>query len=151
MRARPFLPLLLGALLLTTSPTYAQSANRPLTPEEMPALPTPLDAAGFDARTKGRTITYHSGGAPYGVEQYLDGRRVRWVFTEGLCKYGTWHQSGRQICFAYGDQSEEQCWIFSDQPEGLMAWFGGNLLDTPLVATQESTTPLSCAGPEVGA
>ncbi|OCX66192.1 hypothetical protein BFP70_07840 [Thioclava sp. SK-1] len=110
----------------------------------------PLDAAAFDARTSGKTITYSSGGMPYGVEQYLPHNRVLWAFAEGECKEGTWFQNGPQICFDYQDDNGLQCWTFHDTDNGLMARFMGDDDSTPLISLTESAEPLACPGPDIG-
>ena len=53
---------------------------------EGPAL-EPLSAEAFEAYTTGKTLTYATRGAstPYGVEEYLPGRRVVWSFVGGEC------------------------------------------------------------------
>ncbi len=112
--------------------------------------PRPLNAMEFDARTVGRTITYSAGGQPYGVEQYLPGRRVLWAFTESECKEGTWFPAGDQICFDYHDDSGLQCWTFFDTPQGLSAKFQGDDAAEPLVSLSESPEPLACHGPDLG-
>ncbi|MDD8023888.1 MAG: hypothetical protein PHX82_12345 [Paracoccaceae bacterium] len=111
----------------------------------------PLTAMEFDARTVGRTITYSVSGQPYGVEQYLPGRRVLWAFTESECKEGTWFQAGEQICFDYQDDSGLQCWTFFATDQGLSAKFQGDDAAEPLVSLNESPAPLACRGPDIGA
>jgi hypothetical protein len=155
---------MVAAVIAATSalsqPSFAQTADSPSgdVPPEAPAdaplhAPTPvtpLDDAGFDARTIGRTIHYNSFGAPYGVEEYLPDHKVKWIFAEGQCKMGEWFQSGNQICFTYQDEPDLQCWIFADQPKGLMAWFNGELGNEPLVSTSETNVPLDCEMMDVG-
>ncbi|TQS73938.1 hypothetical protein ERN12_00630 [Rhodobacteraceae bacterium] len=121
----------------------------PPAPQSTPAA-TPLDAEGFAARTTGQTITYSAGGRPYGVEQYLPGRRVLWAFAEGACKEGKWFAKGEQICFDYRDENGLQCWKFYDTPAGLKAQFMDGSGGPPLISLQESPEPLLCPGPEVG-
>ena len=153
--------LVLAGTLSFAQMGAAQSANDavPMGPEipapmemptEAPLGVTPLDDAGFDARTLGRTIHYNSYGAPYGVEEYLPDHKVKWIFAEGQCKMGEWFQSGDQICFTYQDEPDLQCWIFSDQPQGLMAWFNGAMTDEPLVSQAETNQPLDCEMIDVG-
>ncbi|MDP1667553.1 hypothetical protein [Phaeovulum sp.] len=109
-----------------------------------------LDADQFDARTLGRTITYSRLGEVYGTEEYLPGRRVRWAFTGGSCKEGSWFQRESYICFAYDTRSDLQCWTFTETDAGLVARFMGDAEGDPLVALRESPLPLACAGPDVG-
>ena len=129
-------------LALIATPTLAQDAANP---------GPPLDAAGFDTRTVGRTITYSAGGFAYGTEQYLPGRKVLWAFEGDICKEGTWFQDGQYICFDYQDENGLQCWTFFDTAQGLVARFRGDPASEPLVSLGESPKPLSCQGPDVGA
>ncbi len=105
----------------------------------------PLDAASFDARTLGRTITYSQNGEVYGIEEYLPDRRVRWAFVGGECHEGTWFQDGEDICFFYEDGADLQCWQFSDTEAGLVARFRGNPDNEPLVSLAETRAPLACS------
>ena len=122
----------------------------PALAQEAPLGP-PLDAAAFEARTLGRTITYSVLGEPYGVEQYLPGQKVLWAFAAGECKEGDWFQSGEFICFDYHEATVDlQCWTFFDAPEGLVARFENDPDKPPLISLSESPAPLECQGPEVG-
>ena len=132
-------------IALAALPALAQEA-----PPSAPETGPPLSAEAFDARTVGRTITYSSAGLPYGVEQYLPGRRVLWAFAEGECKEGTWFQAEELICFDYEDENGLQCWTFFDTADGLIARFEGRTDQAPLVSLTESPEPLACQGPEVG-
>lgn len=110
----------------------------------------PLDAAAFEARTLGRTITYSAYGSAYGIEQYLPDRRVVWAYSEGECKSGHWFEQAGQICFAYENEPGLQCWTFHDTVAGLTAYFDGDQENEPLVSLSESPIPLVCTGPDVG-
>lgn len=117
-----------------------------------PALAeTPMTASEFDAYTRDKTFYFAEGGEPYGGEEYLDNRRVRWSFLDGRCKDGRWYEDAGQICFVYEDRPDPQCWSFFNRPEGLVARFespnGGN---TILYETQQSEKPMMCLGPDVG-
>lgn len=146
------LAAVLACALIGGAPAVrAQDAAPPDAPQSAPdTLPPPLNAEAFDARTLGRTITYFSGGQPYGVEQYLPGRRVLWAFTADICKEGTWFQAGAFICFDYKDENGLQCWTFHDAPQGLVARFQGDSGSEPLISLQESPEPLACQGPDLG-
>jgi hypothetical protein len=109
-----------------------------------------LDAAAFEARTLGRTITYSYQGNAYGSEQYLPGNRVLWAFTGSACKAGRWFQKDAQICFLYDTLPEPQCWTFHDDGGKLIARFQGDSIAAPLVSLQESPAPLTCGGPDLG-
>lgn len=114
------------------------------------AAETPLDAAGFEALTTGRTFVFAESGTPYGAEEYLPGRRVRWSFLDGQCKNGTWWEERGLICFAYEDNPGPQCWSFVDTGTGLSARFEDDPAGTFLYEVARSATPLQCTGPEVG-
>jgi hypothetical protein len=127
---RPFLALL-GALV--AAPLLAAEPGQPLTPEE------------FDAATVGKTLYYNSAGQPYGVEQYLPGRKVIWAFLGDDCRKGEWYPEGNDICFV-----DPQCWTFYDSGSGLLARFRGDPASLPLIAVEESGAPMACMGPDVG-
>lgn len=110
----------------------------------------PLTGPEFDALSQGKTLFYSSGSEPYGVEEYLPGRKVRWAFVGDQCMEGYWYEEAEFICFVYDRQPIPQCWTFYDTPQGLMARFRGDPEGMPLVAVEESPEPLACAGPDVG-
>ena len=47
-----------------------------------------MSAEAFDAYTRGKTFYYASQGAPYGAEEYLSDRRVRWSFLTANARTG---------------------------------------------------------------
>ena len=56
-----------------------------------PALAeTPLTAAEFDALTHGKDPHLSADGIPFGIEEYLHDRRVRWSYLDGECNEGKW-------------------------------------------------------------
>jgi hypothetical protein len=126
------------ALIAGLTPVCAAEPGQPLTAEE------------FDAATVGRTLYYNSGGQPYGVEQYLPGRRVVWAFLGDDCRKGEWYPEGNDICFVYEDNPEPQCWAFFQSKSGLLARFRGDPASLPLIAVEESGAPMACMGPDVG-
>lgn len=70
-----------------------------------------ITGAEFDAHVTGRTITFRTDTNPaYGVEAYLEGRRVMWSGFDGTCMYGVWYESKGDICFRYDDDPEPKCW-----------------------------------------
>ena len=111
---------------------------------------TPLTPGEFEARVTGKTLTYSSGGTPYGAEQYFEGRRVRWTFLDGECQDGRWFVSGDQICFVYEDIPEPQCWQFYAEGSRLLARFENDPAQTELYETARQDGPLMCLGPKVG-
>lgn len=130
MRLRFLIPL-----CLTASPAIGQSA---------------MSGDSFDAYTRGKTLYYGYDGEAYGVERYLEGRRVVWSFLDGRCKEGVWYEDSGQICFVYEDRPDPQCWTFSETPSGLVARFENNPDATELYEAQENDKEMLCYGPDVG-
>jgi hypothetical protein len=109
-----------------------------------------MSAAEFDAYSTGKTFYYGSSGGAYGVEQYLENRRVRWSFLDGKCKEGRWYEERGLICFVYDDTPDPQCWSFTQGSRGLIARFENDPAQTELYEVQQSDKPMMCLGPEVG-
>ncbi|MEL6915702.1 MAG: hypothetical protein AAFP13_14490 [Pseudomonadota bacterium] len=121
-----------------------------LLPGPLLAQDTPMTAAEFEAFVTGKTLSYgRQGEAPYGTEEYLPDRQVRWAFTGEECKDGVWYAEGALICFVYDDDPEPQCWQFFAGPDGLRADFAGRE-DAPIYSVRESEEPLFCPGPRIG-
>lgn len=138
MRA-PLLAAALAAVAFAASPP-------PLAAME---LPPPMSGPEFDAATTGRTLTFAVDGTPYGIEQYLPGRRVIWAFIGEECREGSWFDAGPQICFVYDDEPGRlHCWTFHDTETGLFARSEGG---SDLVVVEDSDAPMYCPGPDVGA
>ncbi|MCR9125077.1 MAG: hypothetical protein NXH82_03025 [Rhodobacteraceae bacterium] len=114
------------------------------------AAETPMGAEAFDAYTRGKTLFYGSGGQAYGVERYLDNRRVVWSFLDGKCKYGLWYEAEGEICFVYEDRPDPQCWTFTKGPDGLIAQFETETRVTRLYEAREGTDEMICHGPDTG-
>ena len=110
-----------------------------------------LTAETFEALTLGRTMTWAEFGQVYGVEQYLPDRRVRWTVLGDDCKLGHWYPDGGMICFQYEDDPDPDCWTITEDAEGLAARYAGASATSPPVLVQETTDPMACFGPEVGA
>lgn len=110
----------------------------------------PMSAAEFEAYVRGKTLTFSANGQVYGIEEYLEGRRVRWAYVEGECEDGVWYPQGEMICFVYENIAEPQCWSFFDRGGGLMARYENRDTGTTLFETRQSDAPLLCRGPEVG-
>lgn len=110
----------------------------------------PMTAEEFDTYTRGKTFTYGHAGDPYGAEEYLDNRRVRWSFLDGKCREGRWYEDDGLICFVYEDRPEPQCWSFIETPGGLVAQFENDPEQTELYEVSKSSDPLMCLGPEIG-
>lgn len=109
----------------------------------------PLDAEAFAERVTGRTLTYRSGGAPYGMEHYGPDRQVTWSFLDGRCLDGEWYPNAGAICFAYEDGTGPECWRFYDEAGRIVAEFLNDPAQPQIYETGDSETPLSCQ-PEVG-
>lgn len=109
-----------------------------------------MSAAEFDAYTRGKTFYYGSLGQPYGGEEYLDDRRVRWSFLDGRCIDGEWYEDGGLICFVYEDRPDPQCWSFHESGSGLTARFENDPGEIELYEVEQSAEPLMCLGPDVG-
>jgi hypothetical protein len=127
------------SLCMAAAPALSLDAGEPMTAEE------------FEAYATGQTLTFGIGGIPYGIEQYLPGRRVIWAFIGEECREGSWFDLGPQICFEYDDEPGRlHCWTFHAGPEGLIARSegpGGG----ELVEVERTTEPMFCPGPDVGA
>ena len=126
---------LAAALALLSAPALAQS---------------PMSGDEFDAYATGKTLEFSSMGTPYGAEQYLSGRRVRWAFSEDICMEGIWYQQGDEICFEYDDGTGPQCWRFYRDGAGIRAQFSG-LSGTELYEANQTDEPLACIAPNLGA
>jgi hypothetical protein len=121
-------------------PAAAQDTGAPMSGEE------------FEAYTTGKTLTFGVGGRPYGVEQYLENRRVIWAFIGEECREGRWFEAGEMICFSYDDDPARlHCWEFYDSEAGLLARIRNGSGATELVEVEQSPAPLHCPGPRVGA
>lgn len=110
----------------------------------------PLTAAHFEALVTGQTFTYANRLGPFGAEEYLDDRRVRWSFLDGECTEGYWYEQDAQICFVYDDIETHQCWSFYLQSGRLMARFENDPAATELYETARADEPLMCLGPKIG-
>jgi len=110
-----------------------------------------MTAAEFDSYTRGKTFYYANQGQPYGGEEYLDDRRVRWSYLDGKCQEGVWYPEDDMICFEYEGQPDPQCWSFTRSEAGLVAMFQNDPGQTLLYEVEKSAEPLLCLGPDVGA
>lgn len=112
---------------------------------------TPLTGAEFEAEVTGRTITYQQYGVIFGIEEYLEGRKVRWSVAPDLCQYGTWYPEGENICFVYEDDpSTPHCWTFWLREGALVALSVDDAPGAELTEVDRSDTGLSCPGPDIG-
>lgn len=104
----------------------------------------------FEAYVTGRTLVYNSAGQPYGIEEYLPGRRVRWAFSGDECVEGYWYVEAELICFSYENNLDPQCWSFEQGQSGLIARFEDSDEIAQLYETRQSSQEMSCFGPKVG-
>lgn len=113
---------------------------------------SPMNAQAFEAYTLGRTLSFSAHGTPYGIEEYLPGRRVRWAFVGQECNDGVWYERNGAICFLYENApTNEQCWHFFSTGSGLRGVFQGpDGPSTELYEVEQSDQPLTCQGPGVG-
>ena len=125
-------------LALIVLPGIAMASDRPVTADE------------FERIVTGKTFSYANSGAPYGAEEYLDNRRVRWTFLDGECTDGSWYAAGEHICFVYDTLPDPQCWTFYMDGGRLSARYAGQSSDTALFETERQDGPLYCLGPDVG-
>lgn len=109
-----------------------------------------MDAEAFETYSQGKTLYFGRDGAPYGAEEYLPNRRVRWSVLDGECQDGTWYQDDQMICFVYENNPEPQCWSFYQQAGGLMAQYRNDPKQNTLFEIKKTKTPMICLGPEVG-
>ncbi len=110
----------------------------------------PVGAEAFEAYTTGKTLIYGNAGGPYGIEEYLPGRQVRWSFLDGDCVEGSWFPEGEAICFRYEAYERTQCWLFFQSETGLTAQPLEDPEGSSLYEVSRSKGPMICKGPEVG-
>lgn len=115
------------------------------------AAGTPLDAAGFAARTEGWTIHYGLFGQHFGSERYFTDGVVEWRDRDGECLRGRWESRDGEICFAYEDAPGDwRCWVVWDEGDGLRAGLVGEPESEALKETAREHAPLDCPGPGTG-
>lgn len=111
---------------------------------------SPLTAREFEDYVAGKTLFYGQFGQPYGVEEYLPGRRVRWSFLDGDCIDGRWYPQDGAICFAYDGMQGPECWQFFLGTRGLSAKVFSDPEGEPLYEVEQSSAPMVCLGPRIG-
>ncbi len=85
-----------------------------------------LTASQFEAYVLGRTFDFgYVGIEPYGLEKYMPDRQVYWSWGDGVCEIGEWYTNGEQICFAYENNPDPQCWYYHLDGGRLRASFVG--------------------------
>ena len=119
-------------------------------PAAASAESAPLSAEAFERYTTGKSLAYSTAGGPFGAEDYLADRRVRWSYLDGDCMDGRWYEDAGLICFVYDEIGTPQCWSFFLEGGRLMARFENDPAATTLYETAELDEPMLCLGPEVG-
>ena len=115
------------------------------------AQAAPLTEDAFNQATLGKTITFTTpDGQYYGAEQYFQGRRVLWMYSDGTCNYGIWWPEGDTICFLYDEALTHQCWITEQRDGRIFAHVAGAPPESAIGSSEISQTPLPCPGPDVG-
>ena len=111
-----------------------------------------MNGEAFDAFTRGQTFYYGYGSTPYGAEDYLPDRRVRWSLLDGDCKQGYWYEAPEKlICFVYEDRPDApQCWAFYNEGGKLRATFENAESNSTLYQVEKSQEPMLCTGPKIG-
>lgn len=107
---------------------------------------TPMTGPEFEAYVTGKTLTFGTVGAPYGMEAYHAGRRVTWAFIGQECQAGVWYEQGSNICFTYDFDPNPQCWQFFDEAGGLRAVFVNEPGTTVLYEALDAKDQLICPG-----
>lgn len=104
-----------------------------------------MNAEEFDAHVTGRTITFRTANNPaYGIERYMEGRRVMWSSVEGICQYGVWFESKGDICFRYDNDPEHKCWTIYDEPGGIRGVYTTRPPATVIYEIPDREDPLIC-------
>ena len=111
---------------------------------------TPVTAAEFEAHVTGNTVTYQQYGVIFGIEEYLDNRKVRWSVAPNECQYGSWYPQDDTICFVYEYDPTPACWTFWLRDGALVALSLSGVPGEELYETARDQSPLPCPGPDVG-
>jgi hypothetical protein len=107
----------------------------------------PMTAAEFDAYVTGRIVSFGTEGNPgFGVEQYLDGRRVLWSPGDGSCTRGVWYESKGDICFRYDGDPEPKCWAIYREGAVIRAIYTTRPDTTIIFEAEDYSVPLICDG-----
>lgn len=110
-----------------------------------------LSPEEFAAYIRDQTLYFAQQGQPYGIEQYLPGRRSIWQYADGTCTRGIWYPKADMICFVYETDSAEQCWHFLKKGEVFAARAEGREPEADLDVIWRDQRPIPCKGPDVGA
>ena len=127
----------IASLILALLPAIA-GAETPITPE------------AFEAHVTGKTVTYERFGTTFGIEEYLEDRKVRWSVSPDHCQYGSWYPQGDDICFVYEGDPFPACWTFWLRDGALVALSVDSTPGNELYETALDDRALPCPGPDVG-
>lgn len=115
------------------------------------AADKPISPTEFEALVTGKILSYSARSREYGVEQYFEGRRVRWAYLNGQCAEGRWYAAGDQICYVYDGLDTPQCWSYFLRGDQLLAQSSRQSAKSE----KHEMTPLSeapyCPAPDIGA
>jgi hypothetical protein len=111
---------------------------------------TPITADEFEAHVTGKTVTYQQFSSIFGIEEYLEGRKVRWSVAPNECQYGSWYPESDYICFVYDYDPNPACWTFWLRDGALVALSISDAPGAELHEVARDQTPLPCPGPDVG-
>lgn len=124
------------AILLIAAPAVAEE---PVTPEE------------FRDFAEGWTVYFEREGRPFGSEEFEQGGKVRWRYSDGSCVSGAWRAHDGQLCFLY-DTVEEgaviNCWEMMRDDDGIFArLIDGDNAGLELRISRRDRAPLLCGEP----
>lgn len=110
----------------------------------------PISAQEFEAHVTGKTLTYRQFDSVFGIEEYLEGRKVRWSTAPNECLYGSWYPQGDAICFVYEYDASPACWTFWLRDGALVALSVNGVPGEELYEVGVSDQGLPCPGPDIG-
>jgi hypothetical protein len=119
------------------------------------ALPASGEIVGpdeFEAMSLNRTLRFTLDGAPFGAEQFFEGRRTLWQYGDGSCVEGSWYAEGTALCFVYEGDALPYCWHLRRADGGHAAYLviDGVEAASGIALSGIDTRPLDCPGPRVG-
>ena len=114
------------------------------------AAETPITPEEFEAHVTDKTVTYEQYDYIFGIEEYLEGRKVRWSVAPNECQYGIWYPQDDTICFVYEYDPTPACWTFWLKNGALVALSVNAAPGEELYEVSADDTPLPCPGPDVG-
>lgn len=120
-------------------------------PASLASAEEPVDPEVFGTEAEGYTLYFDQHGQPYGVEQFLPGRRTIWAFHGDRCLEGEWYVSGEAMCFVYDGHPSPHCWTIHRDGDTLRVRALGADPSQDLILVRRSREPMFCPGPDVGA